>query len=270
MRFFITIAGICILTMVVSLGIYYTIPDDQHAGDFHWKYKQKEAVSRLLSIPILLYHAIDARGPFSIDSATLRAHFQLLRDRNITVISLQELMERLENPVPFDRKVVVLTFDDGHPSMKTALLPLVKEFKYPVTLFVYTDYIYNRSTRGLTWSDLRDLDAEGIDIQSHTISHADLTDIHDDDSAEGRRKLFEEIYLSRRLMEFRLGKEISLFAFPYGRYNLQLIDLVRRAGYGRAFSTDYGSNIITRDNYCLRRQHIKRSYSLEFFESLIR
>ena len=85
-----------------------------------------------------------------------------------------------------------------------------------------------------------------------------------------QKKLFEEIYLSKRMLELYLDKKINYFAFPFGRYNLNTIELCRNAGYDRVFSTDYGSNIITRNNYCLRRGHIKRDFSIEFIKQKVK
>ena len=51
--------------------------------------------------------------------------------------------------------------------------------------------------------------------------------------------------------------------------NKRLIDLSKKSGYTRVFSTDYGSNVITRNNFCLRRHHIKKSYSMGHFEKII-
>lgn len=236
-----------------------------------WLHKDKEITSRLLAIPILLYHNIDGKGPFSIDAATLREHFQLIRDRNIRVVPLRELIHKLEHPAPYQEKVIAITFDDGYGSMYDKLLPLVREFRYPITLFVYSDNISLHSSKNLTWKRLRTLDCSGIDIQAHTISHSDLLQLSKKkNDPAARKKLFEEIYLSKRILELYLGKTIDLFAFPYGRYDLDIIDLTQKSGYRRAFSTDYGSNSITRDNFCLRRQHIKNSYSLGYIDNIIR
>ena len=67
-----------------------------------------------------------------------------------------------------------------------------------------------------------------------------------------------------------MDKKVKFFAFPYGRYNLRLIDMCRNSGYLRTFSTDYGSNIITRNNYCLRRGHIKKDFTLDFIKNKIK
>ena len=265
---------ILIVSLLISLSFaLYVYLDDYSvfAGRrMAWLHKEKEITSRLLAIPILLYHNIDGKGPFSIDVKTLREHFQLIRDRGIRVIPLQELIKRLEHPAPYRDRVIVITFDDGYGSMYSKLLPLAREFGYPITLFVYTDNIFLRSTKNLTWNSIRSMDRMGIDIQAHSISHPDLTKLSEKDDQAARKQLFEEIYLSKRIIELYTGKKVDFYAFPYGRYDLNTIDLTQKSGYRRVFSTDYGSNIITRDNFCLRRHHIKSSFSLNYIDNLIR
>jgi len=265
---------ILIVSLLISLSFaLYVYLDDYSVfaeRKMAWMHKEKEITSRLLAIPILLYHNVDGKGPFSIDAKTLREHFQLIRDRGIRVIPLSELIKRLEHPVPYRDRVIVITFDDGYGSMYTKLLPLVREFGYPITLFVYTDNIFIKSTKYLTWNNLRIMDRAGIDVQSHSISHADLSRLSERDDQAARKQLFEEIYLSKRIIELYTGKRVDFFAFPYGRYVLNTIDLTQKSGYRRVFSTDYGSNIITRDNFCLRRHHIKSNFSLNYIDTLIR
>ncbi len=234
-----------------------------------WSYKENEIRSRLLEIPILLYHNIDGRGAYSVSLEQLRSHFRLFREKGIRVIKLSELVRRLDNPRPFNSRGVVVTFDDGYFSMYSKLLPLAREFNYPVTLFVYTDFISARGKKVMTWEHLKEMDRDLIDIQVHSRSHGDLTEIIKGNNRESRMKLYEEIYLSKSIAELYLDKKVRFFAFPYGRYNLSLVELSRNAGYERVFSTDFGPNIVTRNNFCLKRHHIKSRYTLEYIEGLI-
>jgi peptidoglycan/xylan/chitin deacetylase (PgdA/CDA1 family) len=270
MKKFITLIISLLVSLVIAILLYSYDSDTTPMGRMSWLYKNREAANRLLSIPVLLYHNIDGKGPFSIDAATIREHFQLIRDRGIRVIPLRELIQRLEKPVPYRDKVIVITFDDGYGSMYGKLLPLVKEFGYPVTLFVYADMISLKSTKNLTWEKLRSMDRQGIDIQAHSVSHKDLVQLSKSKDPASRKSLYEELYLSKRILELYLKKNIDYYAFPFGRYDLNVIDLAANSGYRRVFSTDYGSNVITRDNYCLRRQHIKNTYSLSYIDSFIR
>ena len=257
------------VSLAVSIFLYFS-PDDFNIYRPGWIYKEVEIKSRLLSLPIILYHNIDGNGEFSIDYEALKSHFFFFKDRKIKVIPLDQLIQKLENPGPFIENALVITFDDGFYSMHSKLQTLAKEFKYPVTLFVYADFIKPAGSGILTWNLLRAMDSEGIDIQCHSISHLDLTKFSQKDDIESKKMLFDEIYLSKRIIELYLRKKISYFAFPFGRYDLKTVDLAVNAGYRRVFSTDYGHNIITRDNFCLRRHHVKKAYSLDYIEKIIK
>ncbi|HPI14838.1 MAG TPA: polysaccharide deacetylase family protein [Spirochaetota bacterium] len=239
-------------------------------GSSGWQHLREEETGRLNSVPVLLYHNIDGKGPFSVDLDALRGHFTLLRDSGIRVLSLSEFVERLGGGCSLEERAIAISFDDGFLSMHTKLLPLSREFGYPITLFVYTDNVYVRADKNITWKRLRELDAGGVTVEGHSLSHADLVRLNAQNTPESKKRLFDEIYLSKRILEKYLGKEIKYFAFPYGRYNIPLIRMCMNAGYERVFSTDYGSNVLTRDNYCLRRHHIKRKYSFEHIEKIVR
>jgi peptidoglycan/xylan/chitin deacetylase (PgdA/CDA1 family) len=270
---FLVLPGIIFVSVFVFI-VLVIIYDESSVSEIltpqdQWLIKEKEIRSRLLSVPILLYHNIDGHGPFSIELSKLRRHFLYFKEHGYQVVSLASLIERLENPKAYRGKAIVLTFDDGYKSMATKLFPLAKEFKYPITLFVYIDFVYTNTKRLITWKELRELDKNGIDIQCHTMSHADLTLLGQQDTYAAKKKLFDELYLSKRIIEFMLDKKVSFLAYPYGKYNLKVIRLSQYAGYRRVFSTDYGSNIITRNNYCLNRHHVKSNFSLKTIAKII-
>ncbi len=256
---------VSVLTVVFFLGPEQFV----HQGALVWKKKGAEEISRLLKVPLLLYHNIDGQGKYSLDYRAIRAHFSLLQEKNVAIIPLCDFTSRLTNPLPYKEKVAVLTFDDGYPAMYHTLLPLVSEYRYPVTLFVVIDAIAPKAKRSLTWDQLRTMDASWIRIECHSMTHLDLVRLVKKGDGESKFKLYEEIYLSKRVLELYLKRKVSYFAFPYGSYNLTIIDLCKRAGYERVFSTDYGPNIITRNNYCLRRRTILKNSSMDFLSHLI-
>jgi peptidoglycan/xylan/chitin deacetylase (PgdA/CDA1 family) len=180
---------------------------------------------------------------------------------------MNDFVDKLEKNDSFKKRTAIITFDDGFYSMYSIMLPISRRFHIPVTLFVYLDRIRSRGDKILTWKKLRELDASGIDIQSHTITHVDLTKITADKM--GQKRLYDEIYMSKRVLELYLGKRVEYFAFPYGRYNVQLVELAKMAGYKRVFSTEFGSNLITRNNFCLRRHHIKSGYNYKDFFKIL-
>jgi peptidoglycan-N-acetylglucosamine deacetylase len=82
----------------------------------------------------------------------------------------------------------------------------------------------------LTADDLRSLAAAGFEIGGHTVSHAILPGL----SAE---ELAREIGECKTVLEQILGTEITMFCYPKGRFNPDVVCAVQRAGYRGARGT---------------------------------
>jgi hypothetical protein len=49
----------------------------------------------------------------------------------------------------------------------------MKEFGYPFTLFIYTQWV-NTGGKAISWAQLEEMRDAGVDIEAHTVSHHDL------------------------------------------------------------------------------------------------
>ena len=245
----------------ISFILYLRLNCNKDNNSPGFSVKKRNEYQAIDAVPILLYHDIDGNGPYSISQKMLRHHFEFFRLNNINVISLKELIDLQKKGLHPDRKSVAITVDDGYISAYTKILPLVREFNYPVTLFIYTDFIFEKSEKHMTWKMLKEMEKSGFDIQSHTVSHADLVKLASKGDKESLEKIKYELKQSKKIIEDKLDKRITLLAFPYGYYSPVLLDMARDAGYLKTFSTDYGANIALHSNYCYRRHHIKRDYN---------
>ena len=90
----------------------------------------------------------------------------------------------------------------------------------------------------LTPAMIRTLAQEQVDIGGHTVSHPILTRI-DDDAAR------HEIVENKRQLEAIIGRPVTLFAYPNGKYGIDFdqrhVNMVGEAGYAAAFTTAIGS-----------------------------
>lgn len=264
----ISISFLSVLLVSLYIGVYYKTNTYIENENEFFKAIDNSNITRLHKVPIILYHNIDGKGAYSLPFEKIKNQFTQLQKNGITVISLQQLESHIDEHNPFNEKVVSITFDDGYYSMYTKLMPLARSMNYPVTLFVYIDTIMPGGSKSLTWEMLTIMQKNNIDIQCHSQSHPDLVKLYDKGTIESSYALYREIYLSKKILELYLNKNVDYFAFPYGRYSVGLVELCRDAGYKRVFSTDYGSNVVTRDNFCLRRHHVKSNYSDEKVLSL--
>jgi peptidoglycan/xylan/chitin deacetylase (PgdA/CDA1 family) len=140
------------------------------------------------------------------------------------------------------RRYVAVTFDDAFESLVDNALPELERRAIPCTLFVVVDTLgkaagwedIGEETHGhekiMTPEQLLRLASRLVAIGSHTLTHPLLTSV-DDLAAE------KELLESREKLERLTGKQIRLFSFPYGACSDRLIELCRKAGYERVFTT---------------------------------
>ena len=195
-----------------------------------------------LNVPILLYHRF---GPTVADGMTImtsvfESHLKYLRDNGYKVIPLRQLVDyylkRGPKPLP---KSVVIVVDDGHESVYTCMLPLVRQYFIPVTLFLYPSVISNASY-AMTWGQLRELKKTGFfDFQSHTYWHPNFKkDEKRMSRPEYEKSVAMQLNKSKTRLEKELGVHIDMLAWPFGIYNDWLMTKAKEAGYVAAFSIE--------------------------------
>ena len=91
-------------------------------------------------IRILAYHDIADKGYLNlqVSEKTFTMHVQYLLKNNYNIISLEEAADLLRSGGEIPRKTVVITFDDGYKSIYQSVLPIVKEYGLPITVFLST------------------------------------------------------------------------------------------------------------------------------------
>ena len=191
---------------------------------------------------ILLYHRFGAavNDSMTIRTATFRTQLEYLKEHNYPVVPLRTIVSyRLgKGPAP-PPHAVAITADDGHISIYREMLPLVREYKIPVTLFIYPSAISNASY-GMTWDQLAELQRTGLfDIQSHTYWHPNFK--------TEKRRLSPAAYQSfvntqltkpRTVLKNKLGVNADLLAWPFGIYDDDLLAVAGQSGYVAAFTID--------------------------------
>ncbi len=100
--------------------------------------------------------------------------------------------------------------------------------------------------RPMSWDQVRELHQAGMEIGSHTMSHARLAHV----PAE---RVFADLEQSKQTIERELSAPVSLLAYPAGSYNQDVVDLVVEAGYQAAFTTESGPVAPGDDPFRLRR-----------------
>jgi peptidoglycan/xylan/chitin deacetylase (PgdA/CDA1 family) len=142
---------------------------------------------------------------------------------------------------PVDGPYFHLSFDDGFRTVLVNAAPVLARLHVPATVFVITGRVASDGGSGaerLGWDELRALQALGIEIGSHTVSHRRLAAIADPIALD------VEIAGSKAIIESNLRVECKYIAWPFGGIadvHEPAIAAVARAGYRGCFGGFRGS-----------------------------
>jgi peptidoglycan/xylan/chitin deacetylase (PgdA/CDA1 family) len=160
-----------------------------------------------------------------------------------TFISANELLEFLRRGEKPSRGAVWLSFDDGFKDFRYDLLPVIRQHKIPVTLFIPSGIIAgdgvfpwlragsgDHDTRhALTVADLKAVACHPeVTIGAHTVSHAVTPSLNPEMACV-------EFEVSKRVLELWTGTKVKCFAYPEGLFD----------GSERAFLTKFDYHLAT-------------------------
>ncbi|MBD1399532.1 polysaccharide deacetylase family protein [Pelovirga terrestris] len=188
-----------------------------------------------------IYHRFDDdRYPSTnIAGSIFTEQLEHLRERHIPVVSTQEISERIARGEALPDHAAMITVDDAYLSFYQAGMPIVRQFAVPVSLFVNTDAV---GTPGyMSWDQIREVAAQGVEIGNHTASHAYLVEkMAGETDAQWRRRIYDDILSAQQAFERELGFAPNIFAYTYGEYSAEIIDIVKELGFIAAYGQQSG------------------------------
>jgi peptidoglycan/xylan/chitin deacetylase (PgdA/CDA1 family) len=202
-------------------------------------------------VPILMYHSISdnlfgkTHPYYQINTSPriFARQMKWLHDAGYQTLSLSQLHAVFESGnIP--SKAVVITFDDGYQDFYTDAFPSLRRYGFTATVFLATNRIQDTPMRMegveyMTWREVRELHAEGIEFGSHTVSHPDLRSL-------GPEEIDYEVGYSKETIEDQLGASVNSLAYPFAfpeedrSFTRFLVDVLENHGFESGVSTVLG------------------------------
>jgi peptidoglycan/xylan/chitin deacetylase (PgdA/CDA1 family) len=192
-------------------------------------------------VNLFIYHRFGEEKYPSTNIAVdqFESHLEHLKQSETEVVSLSEVVSRLKSGQKLPVKAAVLTVDDAFDSFLSHGMPLIHRYNFPVTLFVNTDSV---GTHGyLNWDQLRSLVKGGVVVGNHSATHDYLIEREAGESTDAWRKRVEkDILRAQSAFQRELGLKPNLFAYPYGEFSNELIEIVQSLGFDAAIAQQSG------------------------------
>lgn len=192
-------------------------------------------------LPILMYHRVDTirstlpalTQRLTVDPRSFARQMAWLKGHGFHAITQLQAYNAIALGSPLPSHPVLITFDDGYRDVLGKAAPILRRLRMHATAYVITGRVSGPDPSFLTWPELARLQRDGFDIGSHTVTHRDLPTLTPSE-------LQAELVASRRTLERKLHTRVQWFAYPYGRYDAQVVAAARSAGYVLAVTTRGG------------------------------
>lgn len=196
----------------------------------------------------------DTRYPeTSVTGNQFDKHMKTLKDGRYNVTTARKIVEALFGGNTLPNRSVAITIDDAYSSAYRVAWPQLKEAGFPATLFVSADAIDGGGPAFMTWDQIRELKAAGVEIGAHSAAHAHLVTLTPEE-------IRADIERAARRIEEELGEPPVLFTYPYGEMSATVRNAIAAAGFKAAFGQHSGVVNSTLDRYMLPRFSINAKY----------
>jgi peptidoglycan/xylan/chitin deacetylase (PgdA/CDA1 family) len=215
-----------------------------------------------LTLPILLYHHVADITPaarYYVSPDDFRAQMQLLHDWGCTTVTVSYLADVLWNGGTMPERPVVITFDDGTLDVYQNAFPIMKEFGFVATFYIVSNRL--EAADFVSTEQLKEMALAGWEIGNHSKTHADLTADHD--------VIYDEVKKSQLDLENALGFKILTFAYPYGKFDEDVVRKVVDYGYRSAVGLDTNNVHSLGNVFALSRREVMGGSTLDDFKAFL-
>ena len=213
-----------------------------------------ELLAKENSIAVFVYHRFGENNypSTNIRMPQFKKHLDELIKNNYNVVSIETIIDALQNNKNLPEKTVAITIDDAFFSIYKKAWPILKEKKLPFTIFVSTGPVNSNSKNYMNWEQLKEMNNRGVTIGHHTKNHFHLV---------GKKKetIISEIEEASDDFLKNLGYVPDIFAYPYGEYSSEIKEITKnyfKAAFGQQSGGIYnGIDIFELPRFSMNEQY---------------
>jgi len=248
-----------------------------------------------MSFPVLLYHEIresamhhpgqaspievrqnyqdQLPAPLFVTLEQFAEQMEYLAANNYHTLTLAEIKAYYYENAALPEKSVLLTFDDCYQSIGLYAYPILKKLRFHAVAFVVTGWL-NAKIKPFTPDRSVCMTQEELAKMTDVFEYANHShSFHTRQDAKTSHMMMaqdqELIADLRKCSEYPLISAKDVFAYPFGLYTGQNVNLLRESGIQLAFTCEPGQNDSTTDPLLLKRNLIPYMMDMETFRRVV-
>lgn len=216
-------------------------------------------------INCIYYHDIVPENGYSymrINKSLFEKQMRYLAEKGYRTYLFHELDD--PKAIQFDKKSVLITFDDGWKSNHTFIFNLMKELGLKYNIFLAAGSI-NEDPDYLTWDEVEQMAGSGMcGFGAHTYDHVTCEDVSSID-------FDRQVRMTDDLIELHTGHRPKDFCFPKGVYTADFIQkLEMDSAYSRIYTSDLNYSYERNGIIVFGRNAISNDESMKVFKNKVR
>ena len=182
-------------------------------------------------VPVLMYHSVgnEQNNDAVISPEHFTEQMAYLKQAGYYTITLSELYDYVQEKKKLPPKPVVITFDDGYQDTYQTVLPVLKQYGLHGVLF----FSVSQAGKTLTWQQLQEMKAAGMEIASHGYVHESLPKM----TLQRQR---QEITEAKAILDQQLAQDTRFFCYPNGDYSQDTLNILQENGFVLAVTIEPG------------------------------
>jgi len=282
-----------LVSLILAVTLFFlTLPLINQTKD-SWKAalsSQSDAVgenTENVYLPIIMYHNIkkNSAGKDIINPSEFESDLKYLKENNYTTITMKDVIDYVYDGKALPENPIMITFDDGYLTTYRYGYPLLQKYQMKIVLSIIGKSTDDFTRVGddhleyahLTWPLLDEMLQSGlIEIQNHTYNlhstragRVGCKQKRNESAEEYEAVLSDDVMKLQQEIVEMTGNAPTTFTIPYGEYNDNTIDIIKKLGFKAALTCDYGINKLTNDKETLfRLKRICRSHNYPIDELL--
>lgn len=214
-------------------------------------------------INVIYYHDIvngEGYGSQKTNLELFKRQMCYIRNNGYKTFTFAEL----DDNIVYDKKSVLITFDDGWLSNYTAIFEYMKSMEIKYNIYLEVGKIGN-DDRYLSWDMVKEMANSGVvGFGAHTFSHPDLSDLSVVD-------VQQEFFKANEIIREQLGVVPKDFCYPFGKWSKDTNDyLIQNTPYTRIYTSDMKYSYDREKKIIFGRNSINGDRSFKVFVNMLK